>query len=202
MSFDSRTQRLVVADQEGGPGSKWADAETAAGAYGGLAAINAGFFTPEGKPLGLVVSGGQRRGSLNRSSLGAGFYAGGSSPALLRRERGGSGPEVLQTGPFLVESGKASGGLSPKSSTARSFIAWDGGSGWVLARTGGCSLAELAQALVGAELGGVKIHSALNLDGGRSSDLWISSTVAGGPVRERPLWNKPVRNFLVLTAGE
>jgi hypothetical protein len=38
----------------------------------------------------------------------------------------------------------------------------------------------------------------LNLDGGRSSDLWISSAVQGGPLRERPLWNKPVRNFLVL----
>lgn len=198
VSFDSRTHRLAVADQEGGPGSKWADAEAAAQAYGGVAGINAGFFTPEGKPLGLVVSGGKRSGSLNRSSLGAGLYSGSPSPALLRREHGGSGPEVLQAGPFLVESGKATGGLSPKSSTARSFIAWDGGQGWIFARSGACSLADLAQALAGAEAGGVKIHSALNLDGGRSSDLWISSAVAGGPVRERPLWNKPVRNFLVL----
>jgi hypothetical protein len=198
VSFDSRTHRLAIADQEGGPGSKWADAEGAAGAYAGVAALNAGFFTPEGKPLGLVVSGGKRSGSLNRSSLGAGFYSGGPSPALLRRERGGSGPELLQAGPFLVEGGKATGGLSPQSSTARSFIAWDGGSGWVLGRSGACSLAELARALAGSEAGGVKIQSALNLDGGRSSDLWISSTVAGGPVRERPLWNKAVRNFFVL----
>ncbi len=198
VSFDSRSQRLAVADQEGGPGSQWADAETAAKAHSGLAGINAGFFTPEGQPLGLVISGGKRSGSLNRSSLGAGFYSGGGSPALLRREQGGSGPELLQAGPFLVETGKATGGLSPKSSTARSFIAWDGGSGWVIARTGGCSLTELAQALAGAEIDGIKVRSALNLDGGRSSDLWISPTVPGGPLRERPLWNKPVRNFLVL----
>jgi len=56
----------------------------------------------------------------------------------------------------------------------------------------------LGTALAGAELGGVKIKSALNLDGGRSSDLWVGSSAAGGPLRERPLWNKPVRNFLVL----
>ena len=135
---------------------------------------------------------------VNRSSLGGGLYLGGNSPALLRRERGASGPEVLQAGPFLVEGSKAIGGLSQKSSTARSFIAWDGGSGWVIARTGACSLEELARALAGAELGGVKVRSALNLDGGRSSDLWVSPAVSGGPISERPLWNKPVRNFLVL----
>ncbi len=201
VSFDSRSHRLAVADQEAGPGSKWADAEAAAQAYGGIAAINAGFFTPEGKPLGLVVSGGKRSGSPNSSSLGAGFYTGGASPALSRRERGASGPELLQAGPFLVEGGKSTGGLNPKSSTARSFIASDGRSGWIIARTGACSLEELARALSGAELAGVKIRSALNLDGGRSSDLWISSAVSGGPIQERPLWNKPVRNFLVLQPG-
>ena len=199
ISYDSRTHRIAVADQESGPGSKWADAEAAARSHGGIAAINGGFFTPEGNPLGLVVSGGKRRGSLNRaSSLGAGLFAGGNTPVLLRRERGSNSGEILQAGPFLTEDGRAIGGLSTKSSSARSFIAWDGASGWIIGRTGAGSLAELAAALAGAELGGVKIKCALNLDGGRSSDLWISSAVQGGPLRERPLWNKPVRNFLVL----
>jgi len=38
----------------------------------------------------------------------------------------------------------------------------------------------------------------MNLDGGRSSDLWISSRVSGGPLTSRPPWNRPVRNFLIL----
>ena len=199
VSFDSRSHRLAVADQDGGPGSKWADASAAAKAYNGIAAINAGFFTPEGKPLGLVVAGGKKSGSLNRaSSLGAGLFTGGNSPALQRREHPSHASEILQAGPFLAESGQATGGLSPKSSTARSFIAWDGAAGWILARTGPCSLADLATALSGSEIGGVKIRSALNLDGGRSSDLWISNSVQAGPLHERPIWNKPVRNFLIL----
>ncbi|WP_367874290.1 phosphodiester glycosidase family protein [Luteolibacter sp. Populi] len=199
VSFDSRSHRLAVADQEAGPGSKWPDASHAAKAYRGIAAINAGFFTPEGKPLGLVVAGGKKSGSLNRaSSLGAGLFSGGGSPTLQRREHPSQASEILQAGPFLAESGQATAGLSPKSSTARSFIAWDGTAGWILARTGPCSLADLATALAGSEIGGVKIRSALNLDGGRSSDLWISNSVPGGPLHERPIWNKPVRNFLIL----
>lgn len=200
VSFDSRTHRLSIVDQAGGPGSSFADAQAAAASRGGIAAVNGGFFTPEGAPLGLVVSGGKRTGSINRaSSLGAGYYSEASAPALVRRERwGGTVSEALQSGPFLVEHGKAIGGLSSTSSSARTVIGWDGGTHWFIARGGACSLAELAQALAGAEIGGVKARFVLNLDGGRSSDLWISPAVEGGPVTERPFWNKPVRNFLIL----
>lgn len=200
IAFDSRSHRLAIADQAGGPGSAWADAESAAGAFNGLAAVNGGFFTPEGAPLGLVVSRGKRSGSINRaSSLGAGFYKGGISPSLSRREAWSAGMvDALQSGPFLIEEGKATGGLSDASSAARTIIGWDGGTRWFLARTGTCSLASLAAALQGNSPGGVRAVSVLNLDGGRPSDLWISSRVEGGPVSERPFWNKPVRNFLVL----
>lgn len=198
VTFDSRTHRIKVADQAGGPGSRWADAQAAGTAAGGIAAVNGGFFTPEGKPLGIVVSSEGRTGSMNRSSLGSGWYVGGNSPALLRNATGSSAPDLLQSGPFLVEHGKAVGGLSTASSSARTFIGWDGGTRWLIARSGSCSLAGLGQALAGADIGGVKIRAVLNLDGGRSSDLWVSSAVQGGSFSERPFWNKPVRNFLVL----
>ena len=197
--FDSRTHRLVVADQAGGPASQWPDARAAAASRNGLAAVNGGFFTPEGKPLGLVIAGGRREGSLNRaSSLGAGLYLDEGAPRLVRRERGASGGELLQSGPFLVENGRAVGGLSPATSTARTFVGWDGKTGWFIARSGTCSLAGLGRALAGVEIGGVAARQVLNLDGGRSSDLWAGPAIAGGPLAERPLWNKPVRNFLIL----
>ncbi len=199
VAFDSRTHRLVVADQPGGPGSSWPDARSAAASRNGIAAVNGGFFTPEGSPLGLVIAGGKRAGSLNRaSSLGAGLFVDDGSPALVRRETGETGGELLQSGPFLVENNRAIPGLSPESSTARTFIGWDGASGWFIARSGACSLADLAKSLEGAKIGGVSCRSVLNLDGGRSSDLWAGSALAGGPVNQRPFWNKPVRNFLVL----
>ena len=199
VTFDSRSHRLVVADQPGGAGSQWPDAQAAAASRRGIAAVNGGFFTPEGGPLGLVIAGGKRAGSMNRaSSLGAGLFVDDGSPALVRRESGGTGGELLQSGPFLVENGRAIPGLSPESSTARTFLGWDGGNGWFIARSGPCSLADLAKALDGAKIGGIFCHVVLNLDGGRSSDLWAGSSLVGGPISQRPFWNKPVRNFLVL----
>jgi uncharacterized protein YigE (DUF2233 family) len=199
VAFDSRSHRLVVADQPGGPGSRWPDAKAAASSRNGIAAVNGGFFTPEGTPLGLVIAGGKRTGSLNRaSSLGAGLFIDDGSPALVRRETAGSGTELLQSGPLLVEHGRAIPGLSPESSTARTFLGWDGATGWIIARSGPCSLADLAKALEGAKVAGVRCRCVLNLDGGRSSDLWAGSSINGGPATQRPFWNKPVRNFLVL----
>lgn len=199
VAFDSRSHRLVVADQPGGPGSVWQDARSAAASRNGIAAVNGGFFTPQGAPLGLVIAGGKRAGSLNRaSSLGAGLFVDDGSPVLVRRESGKTGGELLQSGPFLVENGRAIPGLSPESSTARTFVGWNGATGWFIARSGACSLADLAKALDGAKIGGVACRVVLNLDGGRSSDLWAGSSPDGGPVTRRPFWNKPVRNFLVL----
>ena len=197
--FHASTHRLVVADQAGGPGSGWPDARAAAG--DGLAAINASFFNPDGSPLGLVATRGERRGSINRaSSLGSGFFV--ESPAgnldLIRREAFNGAREAVQAGPFLVDQGRTVPGLSDTRSSARSFIATDGSGGWIAARTGPCSLAELGRALQDARIDGVAIHHALNLDGGRSSEIWISGDLPGGPLFVRPLWNKPVRNFLVL----
>ena len=96
---------------------------------------------------------------------------------------------VLNAQPAVTvfENGRVIGGLSQDSSTARTILGWDGGTGWFFARTGACSLAELGQALASAEFGGVKARTVLNLDGGRSSDLWVAAGVSGGPVSQRPL---------------
>ena len=198
--FDSRRDHLVIRDQPEGPGSLYADSRAAG--RGSLAAINASFFTPEGGPLGLVVSSGKSVGSVNHaSSLGSGFFQEKSGTlSLIRRGRFTSADEAIQAGPFLVENGRPTRGLSSDVATARSFVATDGRNGWIIARSGACSLAQLSEALGGSQIGGVTIQAALNLDGGRSSELWVSDAVEGGPSYTRPFWNKPVRNFLLLQA--
>jgi len=198
--FDSRSHRLVVADQAGGPGSTWPDSRAAGRQRGAIAAINGGFFTPQGEPLGLVVSDGDRRGALNRaSSLGAGFVTDDDGRLeLLRRDRFDGADEALQSGPFLVENGRPVAGLDDERRAARSFVAGDGATRWVIARSDSCTLAELARALADSTALGFRPASALNLDGGRSAEVWISPAVDGGPAFTRPLWNKPVRNFLLL----
>lgn len=206
VAFDFRDHRLVVADQVGGPGSRFADAEAAGRSTGGLAAVNGGFFTPEGGPLGMVIAAGKTSGAWNAAtSLGSGVWHADATgvSAISRREKlgrtGAAGMrELLQAGPMLVENRRAVGGLDTEKSSARTLILWDGGSRWWIGRSSPAPLARVAAVLAGESVPGWAVRHALNLDGGRSSDLWISGEVKGGPVSIRPPWNKPVRNFLVL----
>lgn len=206
VAFDSRSHRLAVVDQARGPGSEFANSAAAAKSLGGLAAINAGFFTPEGQPLGRLIASGKPLGAWNHaSSLGSGLWfetTAGNMAIARRRELDPaiSLRELIQAGPLLIDNRRAVGGLESVKISARSLILWDGGSRWWIGHSSPCSLAALGQSLGSGRPAGWPIRHALNLDGGRSSDLWISDRIAGGPVLIRPPWNKSVRNFLVLVA--
>lgn len=203
VAFDSRSHRLVVADQAGGPGSQFPDAATAGRARGGIAAVNGGFFTPAGAPLGLVIAAGTRAGDWNTtSSLGSGVWqedATGRS-SISRRENPGRSAtatprELLQAGPMLVAHGRMVAGLDPHKPAVRTLLCWDGGSRWWLGRASTCTLAELAAALTHGQPAGWPVRHALNLDGGRSSDLWISAAVAGGACVHPPPMEPPGPQF-------
>lgn len=204
VAFDVRSHRLRVADQAGGPGTRWADAEAAMCDFGGVAALNAGFFTPEGAPLGKVVAAGHGLGAWNRtSSLGSGVWLESVAGELaIRRHEAVADPgtalELVQAGPLLVERGRAVTGLDGTKSSVRSLILWNGGSRWWMGRASACTLAELGAALAGGSPSEWAVDMGLNLDGGRSSDLAVSPAVGGGPLVRRAPWNRTVRNFLVL----
>ena len=206
VAFDSRTHRLRVIDQEDGPGTTFTDAAHAGTSRSALAAINAGFFTPQGEPFGLLVSNGKSAGSWNSAtSIGSAIWHESHSGTSRISRRNETNPatakqmrETLQSGPMLVDRGLAVSGLESDKTSARCFIAWDGGTRWFICRTSPCPLNSLAATLASGKHCGWTIHRAMNLDGGRSSDLWISSSVSGGPLTSRPPWNRPVRNFLIL----
>jgi len=204
VAFDSRSHRLRVLDQPAGPGSRWPDAESAGKSIAAIAAINAGFFTPEGSPLGKLVTAGNPVGSWNRSSsLGSGVWleTPGGQSSILRRESAINSPtpsEMIQAGPLLTENTRKIPGLESTKPAVRILILWDGNSRWWIGRASPCSLAALAEAIASGKPAGWTTRSALNLDGGRSSDLWISPSVAGGPLLRRSFLNRPVRNFLAL----
>lgn len=206
VAFDSRNHRLVVVDQADGPDSRFPDAASAARSLGGYAAANAGFFTPEGEPLGLVISQGIRSGVWNAgSSLGSGIWHADTSgaSAISRREHLGrpaasSMRELIQAGPMLIENGAVVSGLDGSKPSIRTLLLWDGGNRWWLGRSSICTLANLGAALAHFQPADWKVRHALNLDGGRSADFWVSNAIQGGPLVRRPGWNRPVRNFLIL----
>jgi Phosphodiester glycosidase len=204
VSFDSRSHALKPIDQANGPGTQYLSARDCAIKQQALLAINAGFFTPEGEPLGLVISNKKRSGSWNSSSsLGTGIYRIDSSgiASISRRTQASAvsnSKELLQAGPLLIENHKPITGLDPSKVAMRSIILHDGGYRWWIGIASPCSLADLSQALSSQSPAGWKISHALNLDGGRSTDLFVSSKIPGGTLEQKSLMNRQVRNFLIL----
>jgi hypothetical protein len=98
---------------------------------------------------------------------------------------------------MLAEAGRAVAGLEAQRSRPRTLLAWDGGPRWFFATSSACTLDALAKALAASRPAGWPVRHALNLDGGRS-EIRVSAKLPGGPFFQRPLWNSPVRNFLVL----
>ncbi len=143
-----------------------------------VAGINAGFFTPEFTPLGLVISGGRRTGEWMRSTLlgGAVMVRNGKLLLLWRDEVGGSQgvTQLVQAGPRLVNHGAPVAGLEANKQRARSFIATDGDGRWIIGTAAYTSLAELAHLLSQKDfLPGFSVHRALNFDGGKSTGFWV-----------------------------
>jgi len=206
VSFDSRSHTLKPIDQANGPGTQYFSARDCATKQQALLAINAGFFTPEGKPLGLVISNKKHSGSWNSSSsLGSGIYRIDSSgkASISRRTQASAvsnSKELLQAGPLLIENQNPITGLDLSKVAMRSILLHDGVNRWWIGIASPCSLADLSRSLSSQSPAGWKISHALNLDGGRSTDLFVSSKISGGSLEQKSLMNRQVRNFLVLQA--
>lgn len=209
LAFDTRNHTLEVVDQSS-PGAQFQSAAQVTKAKNAIAAINGGFFTPAGKPLGLLYQNGTKVGSLNTSSsLGSGvLYVDRklANPVIARRasfqnwlnDSAFDPLEVLQSGPFLVESGRATSGLSNEEPRVRSLLMWDGNHHFAIAQCEPITLKNLGGALAKQPLEGFRVQVALNLDGGRSADFNVSSKALDGPLNLRRWWNKPVRNYVIV----
>lgn len=198
--FTSRAFRLEVVDLGDGPDPAYPTLEQAFRAHGCLAGVNGGFFHPHWQPAGLVISDGARINALEVARLLSGvIYSDGKGIHLVRRDqfRDHSGiTALLQSGPYLVEHGRAVRGLSASDPNRRTFVATDWRGHWVLGATmGPVTLAELAEAL--ASTGALtpwRVERALNLDGGSSTGFFFERGEGSAPVLMRP-W-KRVRNLL------
>ena len=196
VTFDGRDYFLKVIDQKEGPGTEFARAEFAG--QGSLAAINGGFFNPDGSPLGLVITDGQSRGVFNASSfLGTGIIDG-ENTTLSDRKSYQKSSELLQSGPRLVWNQERLMGLSKSKERPRSFVIWDGNNHFGIGHADRATLQGLANNLQAQPLEGFHIKYAINLDGGTSCDLWVSNQIPGGGFTRSSLFRKKARNYLAL----
>ncbi len=201
--FRSSVYRLTVID----PG---ADAETPRPTLpesfqqaGSVAGVNGGFFHPDGQPLGLVIAQGRRINRFETTRLLSGvLYSDARGIHLQRRAHFQDQPGIdalVQSGPYLVEHGRAVRGLSTGDPSQRTFVATDWHGHWILGATRTrLTLADLAAALsTPGALTPWPVERAINLDGGSSSGFFFDRGPDVEPVVMRP-W-KPVRNLIGLT---
>lgn len=147
--------------------------------------INGGFFNEKNQVTGLIVADGETSGKSYRGFGGMFSVGQAGTPALqwLRDEPYGASENVVQAVqgfPMLVVNGER---IEPMDDNGernrRSFVAIDAQGRVLLGVTqmAQWSLTDLADYLAGTESLGVV--SALNLDGGASSGLWLAGALDG-----------------------
>jgi hypothetical protein len=202
--FTSPAFRLEVVDlgAESAPSYPgMADAFRAAGCAAG---VNGGFFHPDWRSLGLVIAQGRREGRFESAKLLSGVvYSDARGTHLVRRRAFRDHPGIsalLQTGPYLVEGGRAVRGLSDRNQRRRTFLATDWRGHWVLGATSSLlTLAELGQCLASPQaLTPWGVDRAINLDGGSSTGFFFEGGADGGDGRGAVVLEprKRVRNLL------
>jgi uncharacterized protein YigE (DUF2233 family) len=197
--FDSRRCSIRVIDQPQ-PGAGGGIIVPAMRAHRAVAGVNGGFFTPDFQPLGLMISGGRRTGTIKDAKLlGGMFLSAGGQPYLIWRSEYSSDngiTDLVQAGPRLVDGGVPVGGLATNASRVRTFIATDGHHHWAVGVARSASLAALADLLAAPGIiPNLRVSRALNLDGGNSSAIWMRT--ARGKEVSQPGWST-VRNFIAI----
>ena len=198
--FTSRAFRLSVVDLGADSRPSHPTLADAFRANGCVAGVNGGFFHPDWRPSGLVISDGRRINRFESAKLLSGvLYSDDRGIHLVRRIRFEDHPGItalLQSGPYLVEGGRTVRGLSAAAPNRRTFVATDWRGHWVLGATlGSLTLAELAECLASpGALTPWRVDRALNLDGGSSTGFYFEGSKGEAPVTLEP-W-KRVRNLL------
>ena len=192
VSLDQYTPRVVRAAEYG-----WKKATTRAlcKSSGASVCINSNFFDEQGKPLGVVISRGiQHQKAHNGGNTLTGiFFVTADGVGITHRGNFSADRviEAAQAGPRLISEGAPVIGVKDSSiPTNLSLACLDRLNRLLLLRVSlamfGGSLREIQATLLRPEIG---CYEALNLDGGGSSQMYISSKISGhaGATREEEL---------------
>lgn len=164
-----------------------------------LAGVNGGYFDPEDKPVGLLISGGKVIAPLRKARLLSGVMLVSNGRLQLLRVAEYSpkrkATEALQCGPFLVDRGQPVPGLNGTRPARRTFILTGGSDRAAIGFCSSVTLAQLGKILATPAVApGLKVERALNLDGGSSSAFWFAGESGPFSISEQ----KTVRNFVAV----
>jgi exopolysaccharide biosynthesis protein len=164
-----------------------------------LAGVNGGYFDPEDKPVGLLISDGNMIAPLRKARLLSGVMAVSNGGIQLLRvaeyspKRKAIG--ALQCGPFLVDRGRPVPGLNDTRPARRTFVVTGGSDRVAIGFCSDVTLAQLGKILATPAVApDLKVQRALNFDGGSSSAFWFAGEHGPISIPEQ----KTVRNFVAI----
>jgi len=192
--FDTRKTSLRVIDQ---PNESRSDLASVMSKEHCLAGVNGGYFDPEYKPVGLLISGGRTIAPYRRAKLLSGVLSVANGRVRLQRvsefSMKGKISEAVQCGPFLVDHSRPVMGLDDSASAHRTFVAIGRENAIALGYCSSLSLAQLSHVLTSGKItNDLKVDRALNLDGGSSSAFWFRDGDEPFSIPEQ----KTVRDFV------
>jgi uncharacterized protein YigE (DUF2233 family) len=166
-----------------------------------LAGVNGGYFDPENKPVGLLISDGNPIAPLRRARLLSGVMIVSNGRIELLRVAEYSSKRrataALQCGPFLVDRTRPVAGLNDIRSARRTFIVTGGSDRAAIGFCSDVTLAELGRILATPGVApDLKVQRALNLDGGSSSAFWFAGERGPFSISEQ----KTVRDFVAVVS--
>ena len=166
----------VVSNDEG----RYRSVSDAAAATNAVAGVNGGYFQSDGTPVGLLISDNRIVHKFEPAKLLSGvFFVRDGKPGLVRSSvfaRMKNVSQAIQCGPFLLERGNALTGLNNERRAPRTFVFMGSDSLWGFGICRSITLAEMGQILAVPDLlGRPSVVSALNLDGGSSTQFWARS---------------------------
>lgn len=160
-------------------GEKIQSVESLAGKSGAFCIINGGFFDENYNPIGVLISNGKILQPLPTVGNSSVFCVKNGEPRIIHRANFGYNgvAEALQSGPRLMYDGKNTiGAQGLNDISRRSGIGLDYNNNVVIYATDtifdGLSFNELRSIL---KRPSINLKTALNLDGGRSTQLYFSA---------------------------
>src|SRR5438067_6615306 len=142
-----------------------------------LAAVNGGYFDPDYRPIGLLVSEGKIIAPLQKARLLSAVLSAWPKKLQISRVAEFSLAQkpdaAVECGPMIVDLGKSVRGLESTKAARRTFAAAGTGDKAMLGFCSDVTLAELSDILAIVVIPDFKIQRALNLDGGSSSAFWF-----------------------------
>jgi exopolysaccharide biosynthesis protein len=164
-----------------------------------LAGVNGGYFDPDNKPVGLLISDGHVIAPLRKARLLSGVVIVSNGRIQLLRVAEYSSKRrataALQCGPFLVDRSQPIPGLNDTRPARRTFIVTGESDRAAIGFCSDVTLAQLGKILAPPGVApDLKAQRALNLDGGSSSAFWFAGERGPFSIAEQ----KAVRDFVAV----